>query len=90
MTNRQQFVESLARRMSTHSGANPGLYRVPGPDLESWCRLAEKVADSLFEGNGLLSVTVRATLKELGAEPTLKGAKDYLTTPAAGDTLSHD
>lgn len=90
MTNRQKFVESHARRMMTHSGANPGLYRVPGPDLESWCRLAERMADALAVGNGLLSVTVRATCKELGAEPTLQGAKDYLTTATPGDTLSHD
>lgn len=86
MTNRQKFVESYARRMKTHSDANPGLYMVPA----SWTELAEKMTDGLIAGRANISTVLRAALKEMGAEPTLKGAKDYLTTPASSDTLSHE
>lgn len=86
MTNRQKFVESYARRMRTHSDANPGLYVVPA----SWTELAEKMTDGLIAGRANISTVLRAALKEMGAEPTYKGAKDYLTSDTPGDILSHD
>lgn len=86
MTNREQFIASLVPRLRTHSAANPSLYSSP----DSWEEVADFIADCLLEETTDLTNPIRATLKELDAEPTYAGAKDYLTRDVQCVTLSHD